>query len=125
MTRRRAIHLAATFLVLGSASAMARLGEAFDTTPPPRLAPGAPVRILVYHDMEGLAGQDDWRTFLFSHPEKYPEGQKMLAAEWLKDYVGPSFNFYLLGIVALILGIGVVASIVVTRREERTAVPTE
>ena len=31
--------------------------------------------------MEGLAGQDDWRTFLFSHPEKYPEGQKMLAAD--------------------------------------------
>lgn len=42
---------------------------------------GAPIRILVYHDMEGLAGQDDWRTFLFSHPEKYPEGQKMLAAD--------------------------------------------
>src|SRR5690349_20834968 len=41
----------------------------------------APIRILVYHDMEGLAGQDDWRTFLFSHPEKYPEGQKMLAAD--------------------------------------------
>jgi D-amino peptidase len=43
--------------------------------------PGAPIRVLVYHDMEGLAGQDDWRTFLFSHPEKYPEGQKMLAAD--------------------------------------------
>ena len=44
-------------------------------------APNAPVRVLVYHDMEGLAGQDDWQTFLFSHPEKYPEGQKMLAAD--------------------------------------------
>ena len=42
---------------------------------------GAPVRVLVYHDMEGLAGQDDWKTYLFSHPEKYPEGQKMLAAD--------------------------------------------
>jgi D-amino peptidase len=31
--------------------------------------------------MEGLAGQDDWRTYLFSHPEKYPDGQKMLAAD--------------------------------------------
>src|ERR1051325_1403147 len=41
----------------------------------------APVRILRYHDMEGLAGQDDWRSFLFSHPEKYPEGQKLLAAD--------------------------------------------
>ena len=41
----------------------------------------ATVRVLVYHDMEGLAGQDDWKTYLFSHPEKYPEGQKMLAAD--------------------------------------------
>jgi len=41
----------------------------------------AAVRVLVYHDMEGLAGQDDWKTYLFSHPEKYPEGQKMLAAD--------------------------------------------
>ena len=41
----------------------------------------APIRVLVYHDMEGLAGQDDWRTYLFSHPEKYPEGQKLLAAD--------------------------------------------
>jgi len=43
--------------------------------------PKAAVRVLVYHDMEGLAGQDDWKTYLFSHPEKYPEGQKMLAAD--------------------------------------------
>jgi D-amino peptidase len=47
----------------------------------PTHVPGAPIRILVYHDMEGLAGQDDWRSFLFSHPEKYPEGQKLLAAD--------------------------------------------
>jgi tellurite resistance protein TerC len=50
-------------------------------------------------------------------------GVKMLAAEWLKDFIGPSFNFYLLGMVALILGSGVVASIVVTRREERSVNP--
>jgi D-amino peptidase len=37
--------------------------------------------VLVYHDMEGLAGQDDWKTYLFSHPERYPDGQKMLAAD--------------------------------------------
>ena len=48
-------------------------------------------------------------------------GLKMLAAEWLKDVVGPSFNFYLLGIVAIILGIGVLASVIVTRREEAAA----
>lgn len=45
-------------------------------------------------------------------------GLKMLAAEPLKHAIGPSFNFYLLGMVALILGIGVVASVIVTRREE-------
>ena len=48
-------------------------------------------------------------------------GIKMLAADWLKDVIGPSFNFYLLGIVALILLIGVLASIAALRREERAA----
>lgn len=48
-------------------------------------------------------------------------GVKMLAAEWLKDVIGPSFNFYLLGIVALILAIGIAASAIVTRREKRAA----
>jgi predicted tellurium resistance membrane protein TerC len=60
-------------------------------------------------------------------------GLKMLAAEWLKDAIGPSFNFYLLGIVALILGVGVLASVIVTRREvhqverqaDRQAEPTK
>lgn len=52
-------------------------------------------------------------------------GLKMLAAEWLKDAIGPNFNFYLLGIVALILGIGVVASMIVTRREERAGAQTK
>ena len=51
-------------------------------------------------------------------------GVKMLAAEWLKEVVGPSFNFYLLGIVAFILGAGVAASVIVTRREERSAEQT-
>jgi tellurite resistance protein TerC len=51
-------------------------------------------------------------------------GVKMLAAEWLKEAVGPSFNFYLLGIVAFILGAGVAASVIVTRREERSAEQT-
>jgi len=48
-------------------------------------------------------------------------GIKMLVADWLKDVIGPSFNFYLLGIVALILLIGVLASIAALRREERAA----
>ena len=52
-------------------------------------------------------------------------GLKMLAAEWLKDVIGPSFNFYLLGIVAVILGVGVLASVIVTRRGDRQAEPAK
>jgi D-aminopeptidase len=39
------------------------------------------IRVLVYHDMEGLAGQDDYRTFNYSHPEYYAKGQEWLAAD--------------------------------------------
>jgi tellurite resistance protein TerC len=46
-------------------------------------------------------------------------GTKMLVADLLKEYIGPSFNFWLLGIVALILATGVVTSIVATKREAR------
>src|SRR5215471_4737550 len=75
MTTRRALPLAATLgSLLLTAAAPTRSSE-------PKHAASAPIRILVYHDMEGLAGQDDWKTYLFSHPEKYPEGQKMLAAD--------------------------------------------
>jgi len=75
MTKPRALSFAAALLsLLLTAAAPTPNGRA-----PHR--PGAPIRVLVYHDMEGLAGQDDWHTFLFSHPEKYPEGQKMLAAD--------------------------------------------
>jgi len=38
-------------------------------------------------------------------------GAKMLAASWLKDVLGANFNFYLLGVVLLILAAGVVASL--------------
>jgi tellurite resistance protein TerC len=46
-------------------------------------------------------------------------GTKMLVADLLKEYIGPSFNYWLLGLVALILALGVVASVVATRREGR------
>jgi len=38
------------------------------------------VRILVLHDMEGLSGQSDPKTFDFGTPE-YPTGQELLAAD--------------------------------------------
>jgi hypothetical protein len=40
----------------------------------------------------------------------------MLAAEWLKETIGPSFNLYLLGVIASILAVGVMASLVSERR---------
>ena len=85
MTRRRVARRAIALLALIAVASVTPTITA-DSAParsgmvaaPPR---HAAVRVLLYHDMEGLAGQDDWRTYLFSHPEKYPEGQKMLAAD--------------------------------------------
>jgi len=42
---------------------------------------GDSLRVLVYHDMEGLSGQDDYRTFNYSHPEFYAKGQEYLAGD--------------------------------------------
>lgn len=39
------------------------------------------LRVLVLHDMEGLSGQTDWRTFDFQHTELYARGQEMLAGD--------------------------------------------
>jgi tellurite resistance protein TerC len=52
-------------------------------------------------------------------------GVKMLAASWLKDVIGPNFNFILLGVVALILLGGVVVSLVKTRNEPPHAPPAD
>jgi D-amino peptidase len=47
--------------------------------PAPRSADGP--KVLVYHDMEGLAGQNDPKTYRFNRPEAYPKGQEMLVAD--------------------------------------------
>jgi len=73
MTKPRALSFAAALLSLMVVAPAMTLRERSTPTTARHVA-GAPIRVLVYHDMEGLAGQDDWRTFLFSHPEKYPEG---------------------------------------------------
>ena len=44
-------------------------------------------------------------------------GTKMLATDWLKEQFGPNFNFYLLGMVGLILLGGVVASLIRARNQ--------
>jgi tellurite resistance protein TerC len=47
-------------------------------------------------------------------------GVKILAAKWIKAAIGPNFNFYLLGLVLLILAGGVVASLLFPGRNEHT-----
>jgi tellurite resistance protein TerC len=42
-------------------------------------------------------------------------GVKMLTHHWLRQLLGAHFNFYLLGVIVLILGIGVGASLLATR----------
>lgn len=41
---------------------------------------GDGIRVLIIHDMEGLSGQDDPRSYRFG-TEQYPSGQEMLAAD--------------------------------------------
>ena len=48
-------------------------------------------------------------------------GVKMLIAKWLKEMLGSGFNFYLLGVVLLILAAGVAVSLIADRRGERAA----
>jgi len=44
-------------------------------------------------------------------------GVKMLTAEWLKHMLGSSFNFYVLGVVLLILVAGVAGSLAIGRHK--------
>lgn len=48
-------------------------------------------------------------------------GVKMLAADWLKAVIGSNFNFYVLGLILLILAVGVIASLMANRREAKRA----
>ncbi len=39
------------------------------------------LRVLVYHDMEGLTGQSDPNTFRFAHPDRYAWGREALTGD--------------------------------------------
>lgn len=73
--------LAGTVLLLGLATRQGDQPTAPYTLESPRVPPSDRVRVLVLHDMEGLAGQDDWKTFDFDFPESYRRGQELLAAD--------------------------------------------
>ena len=43
---------------------------------------------------------------------------KMLTVHWLKDFFGKNFNFYVLGVVLIVLAAGIVASVFVSEAGE-------
>ncbi len=55
-------------------------GEARVLAAPAADADGV-LRVLVYHDMEGLAGQDDPRMFSYREPEQYAIGRELLTGD--------------------------------------------
>jgi D-amino peptidase len=59
---------------------LAPLALALAAVPLPAAAQ-RPIRVLVYHDMEGLSGQDEWRTFDFEFPEHYRRGRELLLGD--------------------------------------------
>jgi D-amino peptidase len=64
-----------------AAQAAAPAPDAGQTLGTPIAPPPAKLRVLVYHDMEGLSGQSDTQTFTFFHKEKYAEGRERLVAD--------------------------------------------
>ena len=49
--------------------------------PPAMNQLAAGTRVLVHYDMEGMAGQDDWRSAAAWWPEQYARGQQLLAKD--------------------------------------------
>jgi D-amino peptidase len=47
----------------------------------PALDEDGTTRIQLVYDMEGLSGQDDWRTTMAWHPEQYEKGREYLTAD--------------------------------------------
>lgn len=88
MTRRRAtiglavvaISASAASCAQQDASARASASEVVDgriySAPVP--GPAGQIRVLLLHDMEGLSGQSDPRTFSYANRELYPTGQQLL-----------------------------------------------
>ena len=57
--------------------------RSYATTEPENAWAGASVRtprVLIYRDMEGLSGQDDWRSFMYGYSE-YAQGQELLVSD--------------------------------------------
>ena len=76
----------AVLLTSGVGLMAAILSFGAGSPPPPQR-----VRVLVYHDMEGLAGQSDPATFRFNHQDAYPTGRKYLIDD-LNAVIGGLFD---------------------------------
>src|SRR5687767_10666380 len=70
--------VAGVILLLGVVNAFA--AQSAWTTAAVKAASGSKPRVLLIHDMEGLAGQDNPYSFLYGHP-LYPVGQRLLVAD--------------------------------------------
>jgi D-amino peptidase len=80
-----ALLLSACTMESGRQAESTDAAAASDQAEPRMLTPVEPdgddLRVLVYHDMEGLSGQDDPNTFRYSHPDRYAEGRAALMAD--------------------------------------------
>jgi D-amino peptidase len=63
------------------ATAIAGQGGSGRTLEAPAADTDGLLRVLVYHDMEGLTGQSDPNTFRFAHPERYALGRTYLTGD--------------------------------------------
>src|SRR6185295_4749251 len=59
-----------------------RAGAAPETSGTARAPAGrGKVSILIYYDMEGVSGQEDWRTASYAHQDQYRLGRELLTAD--------------------------------------------
>ena len=84
--RRLCVGVLALGALASGGCAPADPGQGTDVGEPRTLGVPAPdmdgvVRVLVYHDMEGLTGQSDPNTFRFTHPERYALGRTYLTGD--------------------------------------------
>jgi len=66
-------------LFLASAVGCAKAPSGPYTLEAPAANTDGTIRVLIIHDMEGLSGQDDWRSALSYHEAEYARGQELLA----------------------------------------------
>lgn len=91
-----ALGAAAVLATAGLSGCGGRAGPAPASEQPRALEEPAPdtdglVRVLVYHDMEGLTGQSDPATFRYAHPDRYAVGRTYLTGD-VNAVVGGLFD---------------------------------